>query len=870
MNKRIIIITGVLLLFAAQSLLAQKSKKGDEEKTEDYTELIKDATHKPGFIDAYQTDDKVYFAIEPDMLGKDFLMKYEIAQGIGAGGLYGGTMLNIFEGLMVRLEKHEGKIFLMQKPHRYVANEGTPEKNAVDLTFGSSVLETAKIEATNEDSVMLINVYDWFVSDLSQISQRVKNAVSSTPGRPGRATLDKGRSYLKEVKSFPENTNLTAMLTFQNGEENAPRTVPDQRYIPVGIHYTLAALPEQPMQQRMGDDRVGYFMTVHKNFSDDNESDFFNRYVNKWRLECKEEVPEGQLCEPEDPIVYYVDRTVPEPYRDAMIAGVNAWADAFEDAGFKNAIRGEMLPDDADPEDIRYATLRWNTSDQPGYGAIGPSVVDPRTGEILDADILFEANMLLGFKNSWRNMIDPNTALQTMFGFGEKELENMQRGAELSNMAATFSNQGMLLRSALVARGNISADKPVPEEFIDEALKWVTMHEVGHSLGLRHNFRSSIDTPMDKLYDKEWTKQHGVFSSVMDYPTPNIPPEDIEPGHFYNPGVGSYDRWAISYGYNRSAEKAKDIARQGAKSGHAYGTDEDAGGPGAIDPTINVFDLSADPIAWGKQRADLIRNMLPELPEIALSDNEAYYKVTDLFQMALGQYAQAVATGIKYVGGQYQYRDHVGDPEGRAPFVAVDQAKQREALNFIINYVLKEQAMFISPELYQKFGADRWSHWGNNNTYGGRIDYPLHQTVLNIQTGFLDQLISPYRLSKIRDAEAKFGADKVLGIPELMNNIQTAVWEEVLKAPGKNISSNRRDLQRAHLDRMVTLLTEAQEQMPADARSVIRMQLIDLKSQLDRRLTKPTYDFNDYTRAHLEESRTRIERVLAAGFQLEN
>jgi hypothetical protein len=859
-------MVGMLLLFTGQSLFAQKSKKKDEKKTDKYAELIKDTMHKPGFVDTYQTDEKLYFAIKPEMIGKDFLMNFEIAQGIGASGLYGGTMLNIFEGLLVRFEKHEGKIFLVQRPHRYVAEDGTPEKNAVELTFGSSVLETAKVEATNKDSVMLINTYDWFVSDLSQISQRVQYAVSSTPGRPGRANLDKGRSYLKEVKSFPNNTNLTAMLTFQNAEQSAPRSVPDQRYIPVGIHYTLAALPEQPMEKRLADDRIGFFMTVHKDFSDDNNSTFFNRYVNRWRLECKNEVPEGQLCEPKNPIIYYVDRTVPKEYSEAMIAGVDAWAVAFEKAGFKNAIRGEMLPDDADPEDIRYATLRWNTSDQPGYGAIGPSVVDPRTGEILDADILFEANMVQGFKNSWRNMVNPTTALETMLGVGATE----NQGLELADFAATFSNQGMLMRSVLVARGDIGPNESVPKEFVDEAIKWVTMHEVGHSLGLQHNFKSSVDTPLDKLYDKQWTARYGVFSSVMDYPSLNLPPMGQEPGHFYNTGVGSYDRWAISFGYFSDADKAKEIARQAAKPGHALGTDIDARGSSAIDPTVNVYDLSSDPMKWGKQRADLIREMIPTLPDIVLADNEPYYQVTDLFQMALGQYARAVGTAVKYVGGQYQYRDHVGDPNGRAPFKMVSKAKQQQALDFIVEYMLADQTQFISPDLYQKFGADRWAHWGNSSTYSGRIDYPLHQTLLEIQTSFMDQLISPYRLAKIRDGEVKFGADNVLGIPELMSELQIAVWNEAMTAPGQNIASNRRDLQRAHLDRMIGLLTEAPEIMPADARSVVRMQLQDLKSQLDRRLAPPTFEFDDYTRAHLEESQTRIERALAAGFRLEN
>jgi hypothetical protein len=868
MRKTLMLLIAGLLLFAPQWVHAQEDD--DEEETDTFAEITKDATHRSGFIDSYQKDGELYLAITPDMLNKDFLMKYEIAQGIGSSSLFGGTMLNIFEGSLVALEKHDGKIFLVKKPHRYVAKEESPEQNAIKLSYGSSVLETAKIEATNDDSVMLINAYDWFVSDLSQVSDRVKYAVSSSPGKPGRASLDKGRSYLKGVKSFPENTNVTAMLTFANAEDNAPRTVPDERYIPVGIHYTLAALPEQPMQTRQGDDRVGYFMTVHKDFSSDDETDFFARFVNRWRLECTEETAGNDLCEPKKPITYYIDHTVPERYREAMMDGVESWSDAFEQAGFRNAVRAEMLPDNAEPEDIRYPTLRWNTSDQPGYGAIGPSVVDPRTGEILDADILFEANMVLGFKNSWRNLVDPNTTLETIFNVGEQELANLKEGGEMPNLGAMISNQGMFLRSALIARGEIGPNQPVPDEYVNQVLKWVTMHEIGHTLGLRHNFRSSVDTPIDKLFDKQWAEQNGVFGSVMEYPTPNIAPEGTEPGYYYNPGVGSYDRWVISYGYTPDSEQAKEIARQGALDGHAYGTDEDARGPGAVDPTINVYDLSDDPLAWGKQRVEIARNMMPKLPDITLADNVPYYRVTELFQNTMGQYFIGLSTGIKYIGGQYQYRDHVGDPQARGPFVAVEKAKQEEALNFIIEYGFSEKAMAFPQDVYQKFGADRWSHWGNNNTYGGRIDYPIHQTVLSMQSSFLNQLINPYRLSRIRDSEMKFGAENVVGIPQLMDELKNAIWSEVLQAPGKNITSNRRDLQRAHLDQMVSLLTNAPGSLPADARSVVRMQLKELDSELGSRLAPPTFDFNDYTRAHLEESKARIEAALAAGLELEN
>lgn len=864
MKKWIVICIGTLLLLPLNEAAAQKKEKEDM-----FEELTRDATYREGFIDSYQKDGHLYLALKPEMLEKNFLMKYEIAEGIGSSGLYGGTMLNIFEAELVAFEKHDGKIFFVKKPHRYTADEGSAERNAVNLTFSSSVLETAKIEAINDDSVMLVDAYGWFVSDLSNISRRVKNAVSSKPDSPGRVSFDKGKSYLGPVKAFPRNTNVTVKLTFKNAEEDAPRSVPDGRYIPVSIHYTLAQLPEQPMTPRYADDRVGFFMTVHKNFSDD-EKTFFKRYVNKWRLECKEPAEEGELCEVQDPIVYYIDRTVPEKYRKPMMEGVEAWADAYEAAGFKDAIRARMLPEDADPEDIRYPTLRWNTSDNPGYGAIGPSIVDPRTGETLDADILFEANMLLGFKSSWRNLVDPSTAVQAVLGVNKDELKTVQKGAEYSGFAAHFSDQGLFLKTALIARGKMSAGEPVPDSYVHEALKWVTMHEVGHTLGLRHNFRSSTDTPLDKLYDKSWTRQNGVFSSVMEYPTPNVAPPGQENGYFYNPGVGSYDRWAISYGYTPDAGKAEEIARKGAAQGHAYGTDEDARGPGAIDPTVNVYDLSADPLAWGKQRATLAKGLMPSLTDYVMEDNMPYYELTNAYQMLLRQYAIALSTGIKYIGGQYQYRDHMGDPNERGPFVAVEKTKQKEALDFIIEYGFDEHAFDIPREVYQKFGADRWSHWGNSNTFDGRIDYPLHETIVSIQTSLLNQLTHPFRLARIRDAETKYGDENVVGIPEMMEALTWSIWSEAWTSPGKNISTHRRGLQRAYLNRMIELLIDAPSRTPADARAVIRYRLGDLHDRIESRLAPPAFDFDGYTLPHLEEAKARIEKALEAGLQLEN
>jgi len=403
-------------------------------------------------------------------------------------------------------------------------------------------------------------------------------------------------------------------------------------------------------------------------------------------------------------------------------------------------------------------------------------------------------------------------------------------------------------------------------EYVNEAVKWVTMHEVGHTLGLRHNFRASVDTPNERLADRDWTRERGLVGSVMDYATPNIAGPGQPAGDFYIRGMGSYDRWAIAYGYTPDADRAAALARQAAQPGHAYGTDEDNRGPGALDPTVNIYDLGQDPLSWGKERARTIRGTWSDVPTFALEDDASYAGATAVFSSLLFQYARALGTGVKYIGGQYLYRDHVGDPDGRRPFVNVPRERQVEALSFLVESGFSEDAFALPPEVLQQFGANRWSHWGSQLTIDGRIDYPYHTEVLDLQRTLLAQITDPMVFARIRDAEMKFGTSEVLTIPELLESLTDAIWSE-LRAK-ESVPAMRRDLQRAHLERMIELVTDAPDGTPADARSVARMTLESLRNALDAALSTTALDA--YTRAHLNESRVRVDRALSAGIELSN
>jgi hypothetical protein len=856
----------VAATMASPALAQQPQARPDSARGNEFARLIAGATPIRGFFDFYQKPDRLYLAVPVSRLGSEFMMQYQISQGIGASGLFGGTMLNIFESDLVALERRGDRVYLVQRPHRYRASDAA-SNDAVRLTFGSSVLESARIEAASADSVLLISVSDWFVSDLSDVGARVRQAVAPRPGTPGRATLDRSRSYLESVRAFPRNVNIRAMLTFNPGEPVGLQSVPDSRYVPVGVQYTMAALPERPMTPRVADDRMGYFMTVHKDFSSDSAT-FFVRYVNRWRLECAA-APVNGMCDPVAPITFYIDRTVPEQLRPYMAAGVEAWNKAFARAGFRNAIRALPLPDSADPGDIRFATLRWNTSDSPGYGAIGPSMVDPRTGEILDADILFEANMVQNFRAAWRNVVNPATAVNAVLGnWSDEDRAALEAGLELSTFGDMFAAQGALLRATLAARGDIGPNDPVPMAYVGEALKWVTMHEVGHTLGLRHNFRSSSDTPLDSLASRTWAERNGLYSSVMEYPVPNIQPGGRTPGYFYNPTVGSSDEWVIAYGYTPDAGRAAQLAREGAQPGHAYGTDEDAGGPTSLDPSITPNDMSSDPLGWAMQRTEIVSGLIRRLPQIALTDNTSRANLTAAFQTLLGQYAGAAAVAVKYIGGQAQYRDHVGDPNAHMPLVPVLVDRQRDALAFLSRAVFAADAFQFPPELLQQFGPNRWSHWGLTNTVNGRIDYPLLDQALSIQTAILGNLLHPARLSRIRDAEIRFGSVAVLPVPELLTELSRAIFAEAFATTSRNVPANRRDLQRAYLDRLVDFTARPPAGTPADARAASRAQLVALDARLRTRLAVRGA-MDDITQAHYAEARARIARALEAGLDVE-
>lgn len=851
--------------YAKKKEAAPKEEKKDEDSPfKDWDKTLKEVETLKGLITVHRKHDNTWFELAPDQLDKPFLMISSVSKGLGKGWVLGGMPLDTDLWMFHRTGN---KVQIRIKNTRFRAAEGSPMADAVDLSYGDSVLATAKIVSIQKDTNhLLIDVNDVLVSDLPAIALNLKQFLG------GPASFDKDRSSIASVKAFPKNVEVEVLATYTSGEAKPLETVTDPRYLPVGLHYSLSELPENDFKPRLADDRVGYFLTVAKDFSRDSADTFFLRYANRWRLEKQD--PLARLSPPKEPIVYYLDKTIPKEYRSYVREGILMWNKAFEKAGFRDAMVVKEPPDDPDfdPEDVRYNTIRWITSTEPSFGAIGPSRVDPRNGHILDADILVEAAMVQNVRRGYRNYINTLSTSSVPPGRSmvDGSLCSFAEGVEL----------GAAVDWALFqAADGAQPGGPVPEEYIGQFLHWVISHEVGHTLGLRHNFRASAATPHSRLNDVSWTREHGLYNSVMEYPAPNFSPDRTKQGDYYTQAVGDYDLWAIEWGYTPLDAKTPDeelpvlsqIAARSTLPGHEYGTDDDAFAgpvPVGVDPSVNQFDLGSDPIAYGRERLGLIQSVRGKILDKVVAPGEGYTRLRNTFDGLMAAQSQVLNIVAKQIGGLATSRSHRGDPGERPAFNPVASARQREAMSIIAESGFSDAAWTASPELLRALHPSHWQHWGMDMANMIPLDYPYTGRTLDIQSGLLDRLYHPILLSRLLETEHKTMKGEAYTLAEHMRSLNDAVFSELNgRAPagsGFALSTMRRNLGRASLDRQITMLNAPAEGTPEDARSLTRSHLTALEKRMGSVLTARGAGMDETTKAYLEESRARIRRALDA------
>ncbi|HVP07447.1 MAG TPA: zinc-dependent metalloprotease, partial [Candidatus Acidoferrum sp.] len=638
---------------------AEKPKQGPSERDTEkpYADLIKDRVAIPGLFTFYQDTvaNTMYMAIKPSQFNKVFLCGETMSKAEGA--FFDNGMLT--STYPFYLQREGKKIMLMEKNLRFRADSTSSFRRAVEAGITDHLLASVKIESKPNDSgAVLIDPSALFVRDAENVSYFLGQA-----GQTG-FSFDRDNSYFEKVKSFPENTEIDVKLHYRTNKPLNAVTMQNPYSMFHTYHYSLSTLPETDYVPRLADDRVGNFLTIYEDYSKFSPETPYVRYVERWNLKKKD--PTAALSEPVEPIVYWVENTVPQEYKEWVAKGIEFWNPAFEKIGFKNAIVAKIMPDTAswDPADTRYNVVRWIMRPGAGY-AVGPSRANPFTGQIYDADIRVSADFIRYMYNNATNWIHPLSfdgstteqtgALDSIFPGGPASSEE-----ELSRESAQEAAFG--LNYLLASTDNLEQRDSLTKDYIHQYIVQLVAHEVGHTLGLRHNFKASSIYTLDQINDTAFTHKNSTLGTIMDYMPPNVAGRGKVQGDFYPTVPGPYDNWAIAYAYSDfggktpqdDTAKLNEIAQRAGDPLLAYGTDEDLGGMDpnrSVDPLCNTFDQGTDVIKFAALRIDQAR----ELWNVEMKDFERpgqrYQKIMTVFSTGWRPYTEATRWVPKFVGG---------------------------------------------------------------------------------------------------------------------------------------------------------------------------------------------------------------------------
>ncbi|MFN9805760.1 MAG: zinc-dependent metalloprotease, partial [Betaproteobacteria bacterium] len=583
--------------------------------------------------------------------------------------------------------------------------------------------------------------------------------------------------------------------------------------------------------------------------------------------------PKAEVSEPKQPILVWMDRNIPEEHRAAVREGILEWNKAFERAGFRNAVEVRQQPADADwstLEGTRHIAVRWFALQGPGATAVGPSQSDPRSGEILRGAAIIPENWVRignAFLTDQQPRLSGGTGVEG-FNAAPPSLDAMLAQDQCTYAVGALEQTAFALE-LLASRGDITPGSPEARRFIHGSLKDVVMHEVGHAIGLRHNFRASTGIKFEQLRDAAFTAQRGISNSVMDYNARNVPLAGEKVADYFQTTLGSYDYWAIEYAYREIApeQEAAELARIAGRSATdpalAYATDEDVIPQlgGGIDPRVNQFDLGDDPMAYYKRSFALTRELWARTQKRELVAGDAYTVYRRNLQRGLAQFASAVSPLSKYVGGVYTSRQVAG-PQPAALMTPVPAGQQREALALLTREVFSSDSFRFDPAFMTRLGVDHLERLDRiDRNAPSSTDFSLATAVLTVQRTALDQLMSDTVAARLADAESKVSDRRqLLSLGEVHSQLADAVWSE-LKS-GREIDSLRRNLQREHVKRLAAGLVRPSSAVAADIRAVNRQVAVRLQADLQRAAGNGA--LSPTTRAHLSESASVLADALRA------
>lgn len=663
--------------------------------------------------------------------------------------------------------------------------------------------------------------------------------------------LNTSKSKYANIRSFPNNTDVIVDLSYDNPTAIASSgpDITDPRYVRVRMQHSFIEMPNNNFKPRSDDPRVGYFMQQITNQTSISAIPYKD-IIHKWNLQKKD--TSVALSEPVEPIVWWIENTTPTEYRETIMAAGLKWNEAFEKAGFKNAVQMKIMPDTAtwDPADIRYNVIRWVASARPSYGAIGPSFVNPKTGEILGADITVE-----WFSGS------ATPIFEELYGGPSNQQNNFPSSNILNNnyqfnycaIAQELKAQYITGLTTLEATG--APDTEI-KEMHKQFLTYLIMHEMGHTMGLNHNMKSSQMLSPAEINNKEITHKIGLIGSVMDYPAINVSLDRTKQGDYYTTKVGPYDLWAIEYGYSPFNESEEVVALHKILSHSnepnlAFGNDgDDMRSPGnqGIDPRINVNDLTNDAIAYAEERFKLINNIMGKLLLKYTKPNQSYAELRARYSMLNGQRNSMINVVSRYVGGVYIDRSFPEQKSTTKPYTPVPLSVQKKAMEVLSKYVFAPNAFDADKQIFPYLQLQRR---GFNQPYNGE-DYKITNNILALQvSGSLGHILSPITLQRINNTRMY---SNQYSVADIMNDLVKAIFDADLNG---NVNVYRQNLQSSFVSSVIQL---ASNKSPVD--DISGAAAVYTLRKLKTKLTAAVSN-NEETKAHRSNLIFQIDKALA-------
>jgi len=840
-----------------------KSKSNDKNiPGKPFNEMIKDKVVIEGLFTFYHdtVDNSMLMAVLPEQFGPIFLCGETVANSDGRFS-DNGSMRRTFPFFIKRVGKN---IMFLEKNLRLRADSASTVNAALKSGMSDNLFASTEIKSKphKETGALLIDPSGLFIRDASNIGYFTGNL------RKTGHNFDSKNSYFELVKSFPQNTEIDVKLHYKTNKPQSGTTLQNGYDFFHTYHYSLSTLPETDYIPRLADDRIGYFMTIFQDYTDiENESPYV-RYIDRWHLKKKD--PNAALSEPVEPIVYWIENTVPEEYRGAIAEAIEFWQPSFEKIGFKNAIIAKQMPDTAtwDPADASYSVVQWMINPGRSY-AVGPHRSNPFTGQIYDADIRISADWIRYMYNIVDNYIEPVSYDGSVPESDEyipefpDDLNNIPFGCNFQREAA---REAALNLAYLVSTTGDFIDKDsLVKVYVHEYLVEVIAHEVGHTLGLRHNFKASTIYTLDQINDPEFTRMHATTGSIMDYMPANIAGPDMKQGDFYTHIPGPWDDWMIEYGYSdfdaSSPEEEwpqlETIAAKSTRPELIFATDEDTFGWSTkkTDPYSNQHDLGDDPLKFAMRKIAQTKKLWFEAIKKFEKPGERYKKIRDVFQTGWRSYRELAHIAPQYIGGIKVYRDHIG-ADAKTPFVLVPAHEQRRALDLLGENIFAADAFDIPQDLHNKLQTERLPDFAWSSFSVPQLDYPFHQMVLNTQVTALNKLYSHYTLGRLLNNQVRYreGEDRY-DMFEMFQSVRRSIWSEIVKPD--NVNSFRRQLQLAHLNIITHIYLSQISKFPADARTLAANDM-DILYNAARQAVNSSA-INSMTKAHFNEVMRQIE-----------